>query len=164
MPEPEPTEEPTTEQEHLGDAGKKALESEREARKSLEKQLRETAKAREALESKVREFEDRDKTETEKAAARIKELEAALAEKDSVLSKKDRDILRRDVARDKGVPVSAVTGDTKEEMEAAADDLLQWRGTQPKKSTGFQSGASAPNSANDKEKAANAIRLMRRGT
>jgi DNA repair exonuclease SbcCD ATPase subunit len=148
----------------LGDGGKKALESEREARKALEKQLKDATRALEAAEGKVRQFEDRDKSENDKLSARIKELETALAERDSDLSKKDKDILRRDVARTKGVPVSAVTGDTQEEMEASADDLLEWRGTpQVKKATGFQSGASAPTGANEKEKAAAAIRAMRRG-
>lgn len=149
--------------EPLGDAGKKALEAEREARKTVERQFKEAAKAREALEAKVREFEDRDKSETEKLTGRIKELEQLYEQSQKSLSAKDVDILRRDVARDKNVPVSAVTGATKEEMEAAADALLEWRGSQPKKPTGFQSGASAPNSASEKDKAAAAIRAMRRG-
>lgn len=164
MPDDENTTPETESDESLGESGKKALDAEREARKALEKQLREVGKAREALEGKVREFEDRDKSETEKLTGRIKELEQLYAQSQQSLSAKDVDILRRDVARDKNVPVSAVTGTTKEEMEAAADSLLEWRGSQPKKPTGFQSGASAPNSANEKEKAAAAIRSMRRGT
>ncbi len=164
MPDDEnPTPEPETD-ETLGDAGKKALQEEREARKALEKQVRDTSKAREALEGKVREFEDRDKSTTEKLTGRIKELEQLYEESQRSLSAKDVDILRRDVARDKGVPVSAVTGTTKEEMEAAADSLLEWRGSQSKKPAGFQSGASAPNSASEKDKAAAAIRAMRRSS
>lgn len=165
MPDDEnPTPETDPADESLGDPGKKALEAEREARKALEKQLRDASKAREALEGKVREFEDRDKSETEKLTGRIKELEQLYEESQRSLSAKDVDILRRDVARDKGVPVSAVTGTTKEEMEAAADALLEWRGSQPKKPAGFQSGASAPgNGASEKDKAAAAIRAMRRG-
>lgn len=163
MPEPEdtPDEQPQEQQEQLGDAGKKALEAEREARKSLEKQLREATKAREALDAKVREFEDRDKSDIEKRDTRIKELEAALAESNTALSRKDIDILRRDVAREKNVPISAVTGDTKEEMEAAADALLEWRGTKPS-SNALRSGASAPDGANEKQKAAAALRGLRR--
>lgn len=150
-------------EEALGEGGVKALKAEREARENAEKQLKAAAKAREALEAKVREFEDRDKSDIEKRDARIAELERLYEESQRSLTAKDVDILRRDVARDKGVPVSAVTGTTKEEMEAAADALLQWRGSQPKKPAGFQSGASAPNSASEKEKAAAAIRAMRRG-
>ena len=163
---PDDTENPTPETESdetLGDAGKKALQEERDARKALEKQLRDATKAREAAEGRVREFEDRDKSETEKLTGRIKELEQLYEESQRSLSAKDVDILRRDVARDKGVPVSAVTGTTKEEMEAAADALLEWRGSQPKKPAGFQSGASAPNGASEKDRAAAAIRAMRRG-
>lgn len=104
------------------------------------------------------------KTETEKLADRISELETALAEKDSILVEKEREVQRRDIAKDKGVPVGLVTGSTREEMEASADAALEWRGTPVKKPiTGFQSGASAPTGANEKEKAAAAIRAMRRG-
>lgn len=134
------------------------LAEERKARKAAEKELA-------ALRGKVRAFEERDQTEIEKRDTRIKELEALYAESQQSLSAKDIDILRRDVARDKGVPVSAVTGSTREEMEKSADDLIEWRGNQPGKKApvGFQSGASAPSGANEKEKAAAAIRAMRRG-
>ena len=157
---PEPENEPGTEPEDLGDGGKKALEAEREARKNAERQLCDAKKAAEAAAAQVKEFQDRDKTETQKAADRIAELERLLAEKDSILGKKDQDILRRDVAKDKGVPVSAVTGSTREEMEAAADALIEWRGTERKPVGALRSGASAATNSDPKERAAQALRAM----
>jgi len=165
MPETEtPTPDATEEQQELdlGDAGKKAIDAEREARKTAEKQLREAKKAAADALNRVKEFEDRDKTDAEKTAARIKELETALAEKDSALEAKEREVLRRDIANKTEVPVHLVTGTTQEEMEAAAKAALEWRGT-PAKSTGFRSGASAPDGANEKDKAASAVRALRRG-
>lgn len=161
---PTPEEQPEEQQQEpdLGDAGKKAIEAEREARKAAEKSARELQRTVAALTGKVKEFEDRDKTDAEKRDARIAELEAALTERDSALEAKDREVLRRDIAKDKDVPVHLVTGTTKEEMEAAAKAALEWRGTTAKP-TGFRSGASAPNGANKKEQAAAAIRSMRRG-
>lgn len=58
----------TPDDEPLGEAGKKALQREREARKAAEK-------ARTEAEAKVREFEDRDKSELQRANERAAELE-----------------------------------------------------------------------------------------
>jgi hypothetical protein len=58
-PEPSPPVEPAKD---LGDAGKKAIAEERAARKAAEKERAELA-------AKLKEFEDRDKTEAEKLAA-----------------------------------------------------------------------------------------------
>jgi hypothetical protein len=66
--EPDPPADPPTDPpvdppaDPLGDAGKKALQEERAARKAAEKALAER-------DAKLREFEDRDKTETEKQVA-----------------------------------------------------------------------------------------------
>lgn len=58
----------TPETPDLGDAGKKAIEAERRARKAAEKQANELA-------AKVKEFEDASKSESEKAAARAEAAE-----------------------------------------------------------------------------------------
>jgi beta-glucosidase-like glycosyl hydrolase len=147
----------------LGDAGKKAIEAEREARKAAEKAAREAKKTADAALARVKEFEDRDKTETQKAAERIAELEKALADKETALALKDQDILRRDVAKDKKVPVKFVIGSTREEMEAAAEEFLQesQQASSERKPLGaLRSGASATNSADPKEKVAQAIRAL----
>ncbi|WP_280395554.1 hypothetical protein [Nocardia brasiliensis] len=63
-------------------------------------------------------------SEIEKVNQRAEQAEKLLA--DLQLDK-----LRRDVADAKGIPASLVTGTTQEEMEAAADALISWRGTVP---------------------------------
>lgn len=97
---PEPTEE-------LGENGVKALAAERDARKALEKRLKE--------------FEDRDKTDAEKLA---EETETLRRENAELKSGK----LRADVAAAKGVPASLLSGSTQAELEASADALIAFRG------------------------------------
>jgi beta-glucosidase-like glycosyl hydrolase len=170
MPEPENTTETTetvTVEDNKPDASSEGvpprhvpvgeLAEERKARKAAEKDLV-------ALRSKVQEFEDRDKTAEQKAAERIAELEKLLADKDTELSRKDQDILRRDIAKDKGVPVNLVTGSTQEEMEIAANAALEWRGGQiEKKPIGaLRSGASAASTTDPKQQAAAALRGLNR--
>jgi len=62
-----------TDDEPLGEAGKKALQREREARKAAERAAAEAA-------AKVKEFEDRDKTEQQRALERAEAAEKAAAE------------------------------------------------------------------------------------
>ena len=98
----------------LGEAGKKALEAERAARKEADKLL---ADAR----NKIKEFEDRDKSETQKLQE----------ERDALKAKADRleiENLRRDVAAEKGIDLKAanrLVGTTREELEADADALFE---------------------------------------
>lgn len=94
----------------LGDAGKKALAAERDARKAAEKEL---AKYRKAEQDKA----DADKSEAEKRAAA--EQRAADAELRAT---------RLEVAHAKGLtPTQAkrLVGTTKEELEADADEILR---------------------------------------
>lgn len=72
----EPTASDTTEDAppaDLGDPGKKALDAERAAKRAAEKRAKD-------LEARLKEFEDANKTEAEKAAARAEAAEKALAE------------------------------------------------------------------------------------
>lgn len=62
----------------LQDPGKKALAEERAARKAAEKE-------RAALEARLKEFEDRDKTEAQKLAERAEKAEKAAAGRDAEL-------------------------------------------------------------------------------
>lgn len=71
--DPPKTDPPEDGDADLGDAGKKALQREREARKAAEK-------ARTEAEAKVKEFEDRDKSELDKANERAAELEKTAAQ------------------------------------------------------------------------------------
>lgn len=96
------------------DAVKRALQAERDAAKAAKKEADE-------LRARVQEFEDRDKSDLDKAASRAERAEAAASEATAKL-------LRLEVALDKKVPsdlVEFLTGSTKEELEAKADTLLK---------------------------------------
>ena len=99
--------------EPLGEGGLKALKAEREANKAAKAKIAE-------YETKIKAFEDRDKTEAEKTAEKLSQLE-----KDSQTSAAKA--LRLEVALDKGLPKALATrlqGSTKEELESDADTLL----------------------------------------
>jgi len=72
---------------------------------------------------KFAEWEESQKSETEKRDERQKELERENAELKSGK-------LRADVANAKGVPAELLSGSTQEELEAAADALIEFRGEQ----------------------------------
>lgn len=98
----------------LGDAGKKALDAERREKRAAEKRAAE-------LEARLKEFEDRDKTEAQKLAER-----AEKAERD--LAAIQQNALRAEVALEKGLTPSQakrLIGATREELEADADELLK---------------------------------------
>lgn len=105
---------PAKADEPLGENGLAALKAEREARAAAEKRLKE--------------FEDRDKTEAEKTAERL-----AAAEKRA--EELEAKALRAEVAAAKGVPLSLLSGSTKAELEAHADALITFRGE--KQATGL---------------------------
>jgi hypothetical protein len=114
----EPAETPgaTPEQEPLGDGGKKALDSERKARRDAEARLRELEPLAKAAADKA----ESEKTEVQKAT------EALAVERDA-RTKAEAALLRFEVAADKDVPTKLVrflVGATKEEIEASADALL----------------------------------------
>ncbi len=100
--------------DELGDAGKKALDQERKAR-------REAEKANADLVKRLKEFEDADKSELEKATN-------AAAEAAKRAEEAELKALRLEVAGDKGLTPSQarrLVGTTKEELEADADQLLE---------------------------------------
>ncbi|WP_199553251.1 hypothetical protein, partial [Streptomyces sp. N35] len=110
-PNPAPSE-PTG----LGEAGKKALDQERQARREAEAKLKELA----PLAAKARQLEDEQKSEAEKLAEKITAAEqrAQAAEEQ---------MLRLQVAATKGLtPAQArrLVGTSREELEADADELL----------------------------------------
>lgn len=104
--------------EPLGAPGLAALKSEREAKAAAEKRAA-------AAEARVREFEDRDKTEAQKAADALADAQAQLAALTVAKT-------RAEVAAAKNIPASLLTGSTQEELEASADALIAFRGDQPK--------------------------------
>lgn len=99
----------TTDNEPLRDAGKKALDAEREARKSAEKEL---AKYRKAEQDRA----DADKSEAEKRAAAEERATAA-----------ELRALRLEVAHAKGLTpgqAKRLVGATRDELENDADEIL----------------------------------------
>jgi hypothetical protein len=109
-PPVDPPAAPKPETDELGDAGKKALAAERDARKAAEKEL---ARYRKADADKA----EADKSEAEKrAAAEQRAVDAELR------------ATRLEVAHDKGLtPAQAkrLVGATREEFEADADEILR---------------------------------------
>jgi len=78
------------------------------------------------LKAKAAQFdqtEEEKKTELEKLTGKASKAEARAIAAEQAL-------LRSEVAREKGVPVKLLTGSTKEELEAAADELIAFRGEQ----------------------------------
>jgi len=127
-----------TENQELGDGGKKALQAERDARKAAEK-------ANAELAAKLKEFEDSKLSELERAK---KEAEESAAE----LARLRTENVRSKVAIDKGVPADLIeflTGDSEESIAAKADLLmarLNAPGTpKPDPSQGAKGGAAALN-------------------
>lgn len=112
-PPADPLADPPKVDDQLGESGKKALTEERAAKKAAEKELA-------AAKAKLKEFEDRDKTESEKSAERL-----AAAEK--VAADATAKLLRLEVAGEKGLtPAQAkrLIGATRDELEADADQIL----------------------------------------
>lgn len=105
--------------EPLGDTGKKALQSERDARKAAEK----LASDREA---RIRELEDAGKSADEKERDRVANLEKADRDKESAIAERDAKLLRYEIAAAKGLDLKAalrLQGSTREELEADADEF-----------------------------------------
>lgn len=72
---------------------------------------------------KLAEIEAANQTEAEKAQVRLEAAEKRAAELES-------QYLRAEVANEKGVPAKLLAGATREELEAAADELIAFRGEQ----------------------------------
>lgn len=107
-PEPEKDPEPTPEE----DAPKPAADIPAEVKAALKKANKEA----ETLRLKLKEYEDRDKTEVDKLNERL-----ALAERRAL------DAERLEVALDKGLTrtqAKRLVGSTREELEADADELI----------------------------------------
>jgi hypothetical protein len=118
----------------LGDAGKRALDAERQARKQAEDRIKEL----EPLATRAREIEESQKTEQQKLADKLAAAEAAGTTSTS-------ELLRLDVALDKAPPgmepakirklAKRLTGTTREELEADAAELFAEFGGAPAKPT-----------------------------
>ena len=111
--DPNPNDDESTDAQ-LGDPGKKALDSERKARRDAERKLNEAL-------TRLKDLEDRDKSEVDKLRD---ELDAA--KKSLVETALSRDRLQ--VAIDKGLSTAQakrLVGSTLEELEADAAEILE---------------------------------------
>lgn len=97
------------------------LAAELEKWKALSRQNEERAKANAEKAKKLDELEKANMSELEKAQAELAELKK---ENESLKGSS----LRNEVAAAKGVPANLISGSTKEELEAAADALIAFKG------------------------------------
>lgn len=120
--------------------------------------------------ARLQEIEDANKTEAQKLNDQIAALQRQIDEKDAEVAKASLASLKATVSAAKGVPAATLTGTTKEELEASADELIAWRdANKPSRKSpapaGLKSGASSSGdtSANAMERAAAAMRALRNG-
>jgi hypothetical protein len=108
------SDETSQQQPELGDAGKKALQEER-------RKAKEAAKERDALAARLKEYEDREKTEQQRLAEAQQAAERRAAEAELRAT-------RLEVAAAKGLTAAQakrLVGTTREELEADADEILR---------------------------------------
>jgi broad specificity phosphatase PhoE len=109
---------------------------------------------------KFDEFQESAKSDLQRAQERAAQLERELNSERQMR-------VRESIAAQKGVPATALTGSTQEELEASADALLEWRQTQQrekpgKPARGLKSGVTGSDQGLDpKEAAAVALRSLR---
>lgn len=128
-PKPDPKPDPDPDPDQLGEAGKKALDAERKARREAEAKVKEL----EPLANKAKELEDANKTDQQK-------LQDALDQAKAEGSKSTAELLKLQVALDKapdGVSAKEIlrlakrlTGSTREELETDAEELFELVGAQ----------------------------------
>lgn len=105
--------------------------------KALRKEAADNRKALEAATTRLREIEDRDKSESEKLTQRAAESDRRAVEAEAKL-------LRVEIAAERKMPARAVAllhGTTREEIEASADELAALLKETEKATPGFDGGA-----------------------
>lgn len=120
-----------------------------------------------ALKDKATKFEEGERAKLDEVERLKADLAASMARAEAA----EFESVRASVAATKGVPPSALTGKTREELEAAADALIAWRGTNdtPLKPapdpTNLRSGATGTGASGSDPKAdaAEALRRFRAG-
>lgn len=111
---PDPAKDDNKPDPTLGDAGKKALDGERKARRDAEKKVTD-------LEARLKEIEDKDKSEVQKLTDEVAALRKTATDHETKA-------LRAEVAMAKGLSAAQakrLVGTTKEELEADADEVLE---------------------------------------
>lgn len=96
-----------------------------------------TAKANEAAAKRLTQIEESQKTEAQRQQDALAQAQRELAEERTAR-------VRAEVAADKGVPAGLLTGSSREELEASAEELIRFRGEQKQRIT-------VPNEGNDRK-------------
>lgn len=123
----------------LGEPGKAALHKEREAKKAALQKATAAEKQLAELAARVKEFEDRDKSDGERQAEAITTAKAAEAEAAAARDEALRELMRYRVGTSiEGFPptlIGRLKGDTEDEMAADAKQLMKELGepTKPRK-------------------------------
>lgn len=102
--------------EPLGEGGKKALQAERDARTQAQKALTDA-------QNRIKELEDATKTDEQKRADRVQELESSDRQKDTTIAGLQADLMRFRVAAAEGLDLEAaerLRGTTEDEIRADA--------------------------------------------
>lgn len=111
----------------LGDAGKKALDAERQARKAAEKQTADLQARLDALEAEKL-------TDLQKAQKLAADAEAARAELETKLKAKDLDVLKHKIGAELKLPaeiIDRLQGDDEESIRADAEALTKFVSASP---------------------------------
>ena len=112
--------------DRLGDAGKRALDAERRRARAAEREAREAAARAAELETKIAEYKRAEMDDQERIAAERDDWRKKYEEQAAQLAARELDLLRRDVAAEKGLPAGMarrLSGTTREELEEDADEL-----------------------------------------
>lgn len=107
--------------EQLGDAGKKALEAEREARKKADREISE-------LRSRLETFEDAQRTDEEKRSRELEKLREKAASEEKRAAELERRLIASRVAREVGLPSEMeerLRGTSEDEIKADAEKLRE---------------------------------------
>lgn len=121
--------------EELREAGKRALDEERRARRDATKTAKAEKERADALAAKLAEYERAQMTDQERIAAERDDLRKQLEERDAQLRARELELVRREVAEEKGIPARMarrLAGSTREEIEADADLFLKDMPEQPR--------------------------------
>lgn len=93
--------------------------------------------------------ETESQTELQKAIARAEKAEQDLVQEKTDREKSEREALSATVAAEKGVPVKNISGATREELEASADELISWRGEKKPKGAAYKPNAGTGESGSE---------------
>lgn len=116
----------TGDENALGDAGKRALDAERRARKEADKRVAEAEKRLEEAQKRIDGFEDANRNELEKREHKLKKAQEQLEAKQRELDALNHKVLTTQIAADYNLPAdmaSRLQGNSEEELREDAEKL-----------------------------------------